>query len=253
MNRQLLSCLISTVVFAPNSNAVDLIGKTTSSAPLNVVSEVSGVIEHVNWQTGDMVTQGQKLTTIKDQDFKLEVRKQKANLSLVKADLDIKQSVFARYQELRSKNSLSQNELDIAKADFSAAKAKLSLAQIELEKAQLDLANTKVYVAIDGYVVDRLVDDGTWVNKGDLLYRLTNIDRLNVRLLASEFDLQELSVGQPIQVWSEALPAHRIHAKINRISVELDLATFAYFVDVEIDNEQHLFKPGMSIHATTDK
>ncbi|MDF9401363.1 efflux RND transporter periplasmic adaptor subunit [Vibrio sp. 1180_3] len=253
MNKQLLSCLISAMVFAPNSNAVDLIGKTTSIAPLNVVSEVSGVIEHVNWQTGDMVTQGQKLATIKDQDFKLEVRKQKANLSLVKTDLDIKQSVFARYQELRSKNSLSQNELDIAKADFSAAKAKLSLAQIELEKAQLDLINTQVYASINGYVVERLVDDGTWVNQGDLLYKLTNIDRLNVRLLASEFDLQELSVGQPIQVWSEAQPAQRTHAKINRISVELDLATFAYFVDVEIDNEQHLFKPGMSIHATTGK
>ncbi|MGF1719535.1 efflux RND transporter periplasmic adaptor subunit [Vibrio kyushuensis] len=253
MNKQLLPYLISAMVFAPYSNAVDLIGKTTSKAPLNVVSEVSGVIEHVNWQTGDMVTQGEKLATIKDQDFKLEVRKQKANLALVKADLDIKQSVYTRYQELRSKKSLSQNELDIAKADFSAAKANLSLAQIELEKAQLDLANTQVDVAIDGYVVERSVDDGAWVNQGDLLYKLTNIDQLNVRLLASEFDLQDLSVGQPIQVWSEAQPAQRNHAEINRIAVELDPTTFAYFVDVEINNEQHLFKPGMSIHATTDK
>lgn len=241
------------MIFVPYSNAADLIGKTISKAPLNVVSEVSGVIEQVNWQVGDIVTQDRRLATIKAQDFKLEVRSQEANLELVRADLDIKQSVYARYQELRSKKSLSQNELDIAKADFAAAKANLSLVKIELEKAQSDLANTQVYAGINGYVVERSVDHGAWVNQGDLLYRLTNIDQLIVRLLASEFDLQELFVGQPILVWSEALPNQRINAKINRIVVELDLTTFAYFVDVEIDNEQHFFKPGMSFHATTDK
>ncbi|MGF1752008.1 efflux RND transporter periplasmic adaptor subunit [Vibrio makurazakiensis] len=252
MNKNLLTCLITSMMFTPASHAVDLIGKTTSKSPVNVVSEVSGVIDQANWQTGDIITQGKLLATVKDQDFKLEVRKQQANVALVKADLDIKQSVYSRYQELRSKKSLSQNELDVAKADYSAAKANLSLAKIELEKATLDLANTQVNAAIDGYVIARSVEDGAWVNQGDLLYKLTNIDRLNVRLLASEFDLSELSVGQAIQIWSEAQPAHRVNAQINRIGVELDPATFAYFVEVEINNEQHLFKPGMSIHATTE-
>ncbi|WP_295893658.1 efflux RND transporter periplasmic adaptor subunit [uncultured Vibrio sp.] len=252
MNSKILPCLICIMMFASNSSAVELIGKTRSKSPLNVVSEVSGVIEHVNIQVGEFVTQGSRLASIKDQDFEFEVRKQKAKVALSKADLDVKQSVYARYQELRSKQSLSQNELDIAKADFDAAKANLSLAKIDLEKAQLDLANTQINVEIDGYVVVRSVDDGAWVNQGDLLYTVTNIDQLNVRLLASEFDLKALSVGQSIQVWSEAQPAQRIHAQISRISVELDPATFAYFVDVEINNDQHRFKPGMSIHASTE-
>ncbi|CAH0525873.1 efflux RND transporter periplasmic adaptor subunit [Vibrio hippocampi] len=248
----ILPCAIIATILPPFSHAVELIGKTISKNPLNVVSEVSGVIEKVHWQTGDIVTQGNRLATIKDQDFKLEVSKQQANLALMQADWDIKQSVYTRYQKLRSKKSLSQNELDIAKAEFSAAQANLSLAQIELKKAKLDLNNTQVDVAINGYVVERSVDNGTWVNQGDLLYKLTNIDQLNVRLLASEFDLQALAVGQPIQVWSEAQPTQRVNARINRIGVELDPVTFAYFVDVEINNEQHLFKPGMSIHATTE-
>ncbi|WP_051563865.1 efflux RND transporter periplasmic adaptor subunit [Enterovibrio calviensis] len=252
MKQRLLPCVFCAMAFSSYSHAVDLIGKTISKEPLKVVSQVSGVIEQVSWQTGDIVTQGLRLATINDQDFKLAVRKQNANVALVSADLDIKQSVYTRYQELHAKRNVSQNEVDIATADFAAAKANLLLAQIELEKAQLDLANTRVNVAINGYVVARFVDDGAWVNQGDMLYTLTNIDQLNVRLLASEFDLQDLYVGQPIQLWSEAKPVQRIQAQIIRIGVEPDPTTFAYFVDVEINNAQHLFKPGMSIHATTE-
>ncbi|MEZ9233179.1 efflux RND transporter periplasmic adaptor subunit [Vibrio amylolyticus] len=252
MNRHLITYLVCAMVISPSSYAVELIGKTASKKPVNVVSEISGVIEQANLQTGDVITQGQRLATVKDQDFKLEVRKQQANVSLVKADLDIKQSVYTRYQELRAKNSLSQNELDVAKADYAAAQASLSLAKIELEKAMMDLSSTNISTAINGHVVERVIEEGAWVNKGDLLYRLTNIDQLNVRLLASEFDLQALSVGQPIQLWSEAQPTQQVVAEINRISVELDTVTFSYIIEVDINNAQHLFKPGMSIHATTE-
>ncbi|MGV2986498.1 efflux RND transporter periplasmic adaptor subunit [Vibrio sp. E150_011] len=246
--------LITTVgiqAFSIPTHAVELIGKTTSTHSIYVVSEVSGIVETAHWQVGDLVAPNSPLATIKAQDFKLEVMKQKANVTLVEADLNINKSTYSRYQELRAKNSLSQNELDVAKADYAASKANVTLANIELEKAQLDLKNTAIYSSIDGYIVSRHVEKGAWVNQGDQLYQLTNIDRLNVRLLASEFDLNALTVGQPIQLWSEANPTNKVIATINRIGVELDPSTFAYPIEVDIDNGNHDFKPGMSMHATT--
>ncbi len=243
-------CLASVLLSQP-AFAVDLIGHTKSKHPLDVVSEISGKVEMANIEIGEKVTLGTLIASIKSQDFELEVNKQNANLQLAKSDLKIKTSLYKRYQELRSKNSLSQNELDIAQADYQSAQANLSLAQIELTKARLDVDNTQINAAINGYVVNRSTENGAWVNQGDLLYRIVNINTLNVRLLASEFDISELNVGQPIELWSEANPTLKVKSVIKRIGVEVDPQYFAYPVEVEIDNTQHQFKPGMSIHATT--
>ena len=251
MKTSLLITFLSLSVFTSHSYAVELIGKTTSKNAVRIVSEVSGVIKTASWQVGDAITASSALAEIKRQDFELAVQKQKASLTLVEADLHINKSTYSRYQALRAKNSLSQNELDVAKADYAAAEANVELAKIELNKAQLDLKNTTVYSPIDGYVVERNVNKGAWVNRGDQLFTLTNIDTLNARLLASEFDLASIHVGQPIQLWAEANPNHKVTAIINRIGVELDAKTFAYPVEIEIENSQHLFRPGMSLHATT--
>ncbi|MGR5149418.1 efflux RND transporter periplasmic adaptor subunit [Photobacterium alginatilyticum] len=242
----LIGALLSTSSFA-----VELIGHTRSKNMTNVVSEVSGTVEVSEFETGALVSVGSVLANIKAQDFELEISKQEANLALVEADLTIKQSLYNRYRELRNKNSLSQNELDIAAADLDAAKATVALAQIELQKARLDLGYTRITADMDGYVVSRSVEDGAWVNQGDLLYQVVNIDVLNVRLLASEYDIGKLRVGQEIEIWTEANPELKVRSSIKRIGVELDPATFAYPIEVEINNPDHLFKPGMSIHAST--
>lgn len=251
MKKNVIAIGLASALLSTSSFAVDLIGHTKSKSMINVVSEVSGMVESADLETGALVIIGSVLAEIKAQDFELEISKQQANLALVKADLKIKQSLYSRYNELRSKNSLSQNELDIAAADYDVAKANVALAQIELQKAQLDLRSTQISSDINGYIVSRLVEGGAWVNQGDLLYQVVNIDVLNVRLLASEFDIGKLRVGQNIEVWAEANPELKVRSQIKRIGVEIDPATFAYPVEVEIDNPNHQFKPGMSIHATT--
>ncbi|WP_157939891.1 hypothetical protein [Vibrio sp. 10N.261.55.A7] len=47
MNRHLITCLVSAVVISPSSYAVELIGKTASKNPVNLVSEISGVVDVV--------------------------------------------------------------------------------------------------------------------------------------------------------------------------------------------------------------
>ncbi|MGF1682285.1 efflux RND transporter periplasmic adaptor subunit [Photobacterium minamisatsumaniensis] len=247
-----LSLTLISFLLSNHAYAVDLIGNAKAKQTLEIVSQVSGIIENYPLQPGTTVAKGDTLITISPEDFELDVRKQRANLALVKADLKIKKSLYHRYQELKQKNSLSQNELDIAEADYQAALATVQLAQIELEKSLIDLDNTKINAEIDGYVVKKAVEKGSWVEKGTTLYSLVSTKLIIIRLHASEHDIQNLRVGQPIQVWSDANPTLKIDAKIKRIGVELDDASLAYPVDIEIPNNQEMFLPGMSLHATTD-
>lgn len=246
---------LSALIFASAPSigwAVDLIGHTQVQNPISVVSKVSGVVEKTQLNTGDEVSTNTLLLSIEQQDFILEVKKQQANLALAKADLKIKGTLYQRYQELKRKNSLSQNELDVAAADYDSSKANVRLAKIELQKAQLDLSNTKINAQIDGYIADRSVESGSWVDQGTALYKIVNIDSLTVTLLASEHEINQLNIGQAIMVWPETSPERKVQSTIKRIGVEADPNTFAYPIDVEIANPDHFFKLGMSMHATTD-
>lgn len=250
-NLSVLSALVAVTMHSGYANAVDLIGHATAKEFQNVVAQVSGVIETPPIQLGEQVERGQSLVSIEAEDFLLEVRRHNANVELAKADLKIKQSVFTRYKELRNKNSLSQHELDISFADLQAAKANLQLATIDLEKAQDELAHTKVNAQLDGYIVNKNVEQGSWVEKGNLLYSVASVENIIVRFLASEHDLAELKVGQDITLWSDTQPDNKISSQIMRIGINLDETLLAYPVDVEIPNSDGFIKPGMSLHATT--
>lgn len=231
--------------------AVDLIGHATAQKFQNVVAQVSGVVENKPYQLGEPIQKGQSLIVLEDNDFVLEVSRQKANLELVKADLKIKSSIYNRYKELRAKKSLSQHELDISLADLQAAKANVKLAQIDLEQALDNLEHTQINSDIDGYIVKRNVEQGSWVEKGYLLYSVADVENIIVRLLASEHDLTELSVGQELTVWSDVNPIIKVKSKIKRIGINLDPTLLAYPIDIEIPNGNSLIKPGMSLHAST--
>ncbi len=251
MNIKLLTITIAGALTALPTVAIELIGQVQSSDTQKVVAEVSGVVEDVRFDIGDSVKKSSLLANVKAQDFKLELAKQKANVALAEADLQLKKATYIRYQELVSNNNLSANDLDIAKAEYLSAKASLSIAKIEHQKAHDELADTQVIASIEGFVVSKDVEQGAWVNQGDLLYTLVNIDTVTIQLLASEHDLTQLSVGQAIEVWSETVPSNKTLATISRIGVEMDETTLAYPIEVEIPNADLALKPGMSMYAST--
>ncbi|WP_252039458.1 efflux RND transporter periplasmic adaptor subunit [Vibrio sp. SCSIO 43133] len=228
-----LVCLALSLV-APWAQAIELIGQTVSLSSVNVVAEVNGVIETMDVEVGDKVQQYTVIAEIKKQDFQFELARTTANLELAQAELKLKRSVYERYQELIKNNNLSVNELDIAKADYLNAKALVKLAQIELDIAQKNFEETSIRADIEGFVVSRDTQVGAWVNQGDLLYRLVNIDTLTVRLLASEHDMSLLSVGQSIELWAETSPEQKVVSSIARIGVEMDVQHMAYPIEVDI-------------------
>ncbi|ERB65767.1 efflux RND transporter periplasmic adaptor subunit [Vibrio coralliilyticus OCN008] len=251
MNIKLSILAIAGILITGPALAIELIGQVQSKHRQSIVAEVDGVVESALLEPGDLIGKNQVLARIKVQDFRFEVAKKKASLELAQANLQLTKATFERYQELVSKKSLSVNELDIAKAEYLNARANVDLAKIELEEAEQDLSGTKITSNIEGFVVSRSAESGDWVSQGDLLYQLVNIDTLTIRLLASEHDMKELNVGQPIEVWTETAPDNRIQSTIKRIGVEMDTETRAYPIEIEVDNPGFHLKPGMSVYATT--
>ncbi|OED72233.1 efflux transporter periplasmic adaptor subunit [Vibrio splendidus ZS-139] len=232
------------------TQATELIGHVQGLNKHSVVAEVPGVVEMNNLEVGDAVNQQQVLAQIKANDFKFSVDKAKANLALAEANLALRKATYNRYQALIEKNSLSIGELDTARAEFLSAKASVSVAQIDYQQSQVDLENTQIESLISGYISNKPAQSGAWVSEGDLLYEVVNIDKVTLSFMASEYDLKHFTVGQEVVVWSETNPEIKMEASVQRIGVEMQNLT--YPVLVEITNQGHQFKPGMSVYASTD-
>ncbi|CDT50234.1 efflux RND transporter periplasmic adaptor subunit [Vibrio coralliirubri] len=235
---------------ASTAQATELIGHVQGLNKHSIVAEVPGVVEMNNLEVGDAVNQRQLLAQIKVDDFKFSVNKAKANLALAEADLALRKATYNRYQALIKKNSLSIGELDTARAEFLSAKAAVSVAQIDYQQSQVDLENTQIESLISGYISNKPAQSGAWVSEGDLLYEVVNIDKVTLSFMASEYDLKHFTVGQEVVVWSETNPELKMEANVQRIGVEMQNLT--YPVLVEITNQGHQFKPGMSVYASTD-
>ncbi|PMG37087.1 efflux transporter periplasmic adaptor subunit [Vibrio splendidus] len=248
MNTKVIA--LATLLGVSTTQATELIGHVQGLNKHSVVAEVPGVVEMNNLEVGDAVNQQQILAQIKADDFKFSVNKAKANLELAEADLALRKATYHRYQALIKKNSLSMGELDTARAEFLSAKASVSVAQIDYQQSQIDLDNTQIESIISGYISNKSAQSGAWVSEGDLLYEVVNIDKVTLSFMASEYDLKHFTVGQEVVVWSETSPEIKMEANVQRIGVEMHNLT--YPVLVEITNQGHQFKPGMSVYASTD-
>ena len=100
-----------------------------------------------------------------------------------------------------------------------------------------------------GVVVDKMLDEGAYVQTGTHIYRIADLTHLWLRLDAYEQDLPWLRHGQEIVVEVEALPGETFTGSISYIDPFIDEHTRTAKVRVNVDNTNGRLKPGMFVRA----
>ena len=100
-----------------------------------------------------------------------------------------------------------------------------------------------------GIVMERLVDEGSYVETGTPIYRLADLSKLWVQLDAFEQDLAWLRYGQQVALTVEALPGETFAGRISFIAPVIDPHRRTAKVRVTVDNADGRLKPGMFARA----
>ncbi len=124
------------------------------------------------------------------------------------------------------------------------------LAQIRQAEAALRLTKTRLRQAtirapIEGVIGKRYVDRGADVGPSAPIVRIVSMDKVKVVAQVVEKELAQLKAGVVAEVSVDAYPEKVFHGSIVRISPTLDPASRTADVEVELNNEDHLLKPGM--------
>ena len=139
----------------------------------------------------------------------------------------------------------------IQPAIYEAAKEKLR--QWKLTDAQIDeiensgtVQSTPAIVSnTTGVVMERLVNEGDYVSRGTILYRIADLSKVWVMFDAYESDLQFLRKNDKMKFMLKAYPGTEFTGTIAFIDPVIDPVTRVAKVRVEADNRSERLKPEM--------
>ena len=134
-----------------------------------VSAQTSGAITEIFVDVNDTVPAGTLLLRIDDTQQQAELEHANASLAQAQAQNTDAQLLLERNSRLHKQGSLSQGELDSAKARAQSASAAVKAAQAGLKQAQEQLAYTQVKAPYGGIVTARHVQLGELVNPGQPL------------------------------------------------------------------------------------
>ena len=95
---------------------------------------------------------------------------------------------------------------------------KVMAAQNALERAELDLARTTVVAQTRGIVSNIDLQVGEYVELGEPVFSLIDVDRFWIEANFKETDLTNLRVGQPAEIRVDAYPDHVWQAHVASIA-----------------------------------
>jgi RND family efflux transporter MFP subunit len=212
-----------------------------------------------NIHEGDTLPKGTVLARLDPDDYGRErgqaaerLATARARLLQAKSNTEQAQLDFRRTEQLVQRNSVSVSEYDNArtklngmKATESAAEGEVASALIALEQAEANVKYCSISVPFDrGTIALRSIDNNERVTPNQTTFTVVDISSVVISFNVPDTLVGRLSIGQTLEVATDALPGQRFVGVMHKISSTADNRTRTYPIEVRVDNPQGL-RPGM--------
>ncbi len=141
-------------------------GRFDAIDTVEVRSRVSGYLQSVHFDDGDLVKKGDLLYVIDQRPFVIAAERATASLKEAEAALSLAEAELARARPLLDRGNISRSVYDERVQEMLAAEASVLLARAELDAAALDLNYTQIEAPISGRISRTLVTVGNLVQGG---------------------------------------------------------------------------------------
>jgi RND family efflux transporter MFP subunit len=263
---------------------LDIVGTFESLVEIPLASQVAGKVQEVLVEMGSPVRKGQVVVRLDPVDLKLAIELDKANLQEELAKMGLKhmgerlrsdaempsvikaravmvnayrnwqRNIKMREQDLISQKTLedSLKDYQTAKADYDTALYNVSQtrASIESRVATLNIDRQKLKYTIitspvNGYVKEKKVNPGDYVQLGGTVVTLVENDPVYLTVAIPQNFIDRIRDGGEIVLKTDAIPGKTFKGKIFQISPVLDPESRTIKVKAVLGNPENLLKPGI--------
>jgi HlyD family secretion protein len=263
---------------------VEATGTINAVTTVQVGSQVSGTISSLNADFNSRVKKGQVVAQIDPSLFqgtllqaKADLANAKANLVASQANLEKSQATalqtradYERTSGLAKEGVMSQQQLDLAKANADTAEAEVSaakatitqaIAQVQQKQAAVTVAQTNldyttIHAPIDGTVIARSVDVGQTVAaslQAPTLFTIAqDLTKMQVYASTDESDVGMIHTGQMVTFKVDAFPKDTFSGRVSQVRLNATTVqnVVTYSTIIDFDNPDLKLFPGMTAYIT---
>lgn len=158
-----------TVATPVQRNVIDYdeyVGRFVAVDTVEVRARVSGYLDGVHFNDGQIVKQGDLLFTIDKRPFQNALDQARANLTLARSNLIYTEADLARGQQLLRDKTIAEQIYEQRAQAKRNAEASVQANEAAVRQAELDLQFTELRAPVTGRIGDRRVSPGNLITGG---------------------------------------------------------------------------------------
>ncbi|SRR6056297_894237 len=217
--------------------SLEAIGSLRAVNGVEVSNEIAGVVETVEFESGQRVEAGDVLV-------RLDAETDEAALETRQADARLALQQFRRFENLIEQDAVSQSEFDEARATYEAAEARVHEQQALLDKKT-------IRAPFSGVLGLRGADLGQFIAVGTPIVGINMLDPIQVDFTLAERDFPRIAVGDRIEVEVAAYPGERFVGEVIALDSSVVPESRTFRVRARLSNPELRLRPGMfaNVHA----
>jgi membrane fusion protein (multidrug efflux system) len=215
---------------------ISAVGSVRAVRGVDITTEVTGLVRSVDFRSGEDAKRGQVLVHLNaDSDI--------ATLHSLEAAADLADTVYARDKMQFEAQAISQAQLDADAADLKNKRAQAA--------AQAALVEKKVLRApFDGRLGITTVNPGQYLNTGDKVVTLQELDPVYVDFRLPQEQLAQVRTGLEVRLGIDAFPGESFPGKINAVDPLVDSSSRNFQAEATVANPGRKLLPGMFVRVT---
>ena len=210
----------------------------------------AGYVKRWTKDIGSHVEKGELLAEIESPEVDQQLSQAQAARQQTAASLALAQSTVARWEALRRKDVVSQQELDERRSSASQAAANLAAAEANVQRLRQLQGFTRVTAPFAGVITRRNVDVGDLIDSsGRTLFVLTQMDPLRVYVNVPQSYAQLVRPGQQVVVTQAELRGRSFPGTVARTAASIDATTRTMQVEIALANKDGTLLPGAYVQV----
>jgi RND family efflux transporter MFP subunit len=188
------------------------------------------------------------------------VSRAEASLKLAESQNELAQKTAQRYASLLATGDVSSTVADQARTgaetsvqNVNTARATLAQARAQLALAEKAVADVAVIAPFSGFISQRRVSLGEYVQPSTAVVTLLKIDPLRLQLTIPGVQAGLIRVGQTVRATVDAFPEQSFTGRISAVNPAIAAESRSFRVEARVPNPDALLKPGMFAVATIDQ
>src|SRR5436190_1779733 len=220
-------------------------------APIS--ARASGYLKKWYRDIGSRVDTGELLADIETPEIDQQLSQAIAARQQAASSLTLAKSTLERWEALRKREAVSQQELDEKRSADAQARANLAAADANVERLRQTKAFNRVVAPFAGVITKRNVDVGDLIDAGGgaarALFVMAQTDPLRVYVNVPQSYAHLVKPGLEVKVTQTEMRGEAFKGEVVRTAGAIDTQTRTMQVEVVLENKDGKLMPGAYVQV----